>query len=525
MRTLYKFLIVAIMLGTVTSCKKFLDVNENPNDPTSATPELLLRQAIVRSAAQVVSFNTYGGRLVGYLANAGGVSGWGDLVSYNYSTGSYAGLFEGVYKVNNDLQYTINYSREDDMHNQFIAAAKVMQVYNWQNLVDVYGDVPYFNALQGATKLQPTYDKAEAIYKDLAIQLDSAMAMFNAEPTGTSQFANSDPMFNGNVSRWIKFANTIKLRLIIRADGKVDFANTSFDPMGFLQEDAMVNPGYVKQDGKQNPFWNAYAYSAGGTAVTTQYVPTPYLLSFFNGGKINDPARVDLYFQKGLATPTNQLGYQEDDAKKSLTPSGWYVLDDPTKAASATNYKKIGLLKGPDAPTPIMLASESYFLQAQGNLRGLAGVPGTAEQNYKNGILYSFKYLNKDNTGNVPSGRDYNAQFTNYYTSNTGNRLVDFSAATSDEERLEAIVTQEYIAYNMTFGHQAWFEFLRTGYPTITGPNTVANKSNTFVSIVSESSSPNKLPARILYPASEFKYNAANIPDVDKYTSKLFYAK
>lgn len=525
MRIINKLMIGALFLVTFASCKKFLDINENPNSPTTATPELLLRQAIVRTAAQVVSFNTYGGRLVGYLANAGGVSGWGAIVSYNYGTGDFAGLFEGVYKVNNDFQFVIDYSRNDAMHKQFIAAAKVMQVYNWQNLVDVYGDVPYFNALGGAENLQPAYDKAEEIYKDLAIQLDSAMAMFNAEPTGTTQFGNSDPMFNGDVSRWKKLANTIKLRLIIRANGKVNFTNTSFDPIGFLQEDAMVNPGYVKQDGKQNPFWNAYAYSAGGTAVTTQYVPTPYLLSFFNGGKVNDPVRVDLYFQKGLATPTNQLGYQEDDAKKSLTPSGWFVLDDPTKAASATNYKKIGLLKGPDAPTPIMLASESYFLQAQGNLRGLAGVPNSAEENYKKGVLYSFKYLNKDNTGAVPAGRDYQKQFDDYYTANAGNPLVDFSVATSAEQKLEAIVTQEYIAYNMMFGHQAWFEFLRTGYPTITGPNTVANKSNTFVSTVSEATGPNKLPARILYPASEYKYNAANIPDVNKYTSKLFYAK
>jgi hypothetical protein len=519
MNKLHKFLVVVVAALTMTSCEKFLDVNENPNNATTATPELILRQAVVSTASSVVNYNSYGGRLVGYYANAGGVSGWGDIVSYNYSTGTFASLFESVYKINNDLRLVVEYSRNDDQHNQFIAAAKTLQAYNFQNLVDVYNDVPYFSAMKGAEVLQPTYDKAEDIYKDLAVQLDSAIAFFNAEPKGSTRFGNSDPLFGGDVDRWIRFANTIKLRLVIRGGSKVAFENTTFDAKGFLTEDALVNPGYVRQDGKQNPFWNAYAYNAAGTAVTTQVVPTPYLLSFYNGGKINDPDRVNIVFKSGLATPTNQLGYQEDDAKKSLSPSGWFI------GTSATNYDKIGLLKGPDAPMPLMLASESYFLQAQANLRNIAGVPGTAESNYKAGILASFKYLNKDNTGSVPSTRDFATQFNNYYTANAGNRLVDFSAAATDEQKLEAIVTQQYIAYNMIFGHQAWFEFLRTGYPAISGPNSVANKSNTFVSIVSEATGPNKLPARILYPASEFKYNSGNIPSVDKYTSKLFYAK
>lgn len=519
MKKLHKFFIAALLVGSITSCKKFLDVNQNPNNATAATPELILRQAIVSTASNVVTFNNYGARLIGYYANAGGVSGWGDIISYNYTTGSFAALFESVYKINNDLQLVVNYSKQDQLHNQFIGAAKVLQAYNFQNLVDVYGDVPYFDALKGSQALQPKYDKAEAIYKDLAEQIDAALALFNAEPSGSTQFASSDPLFNGDITRWIKFANTIKLRLILRGGSKVAFTNTSFDPKGFLSEDAVVNPGYVKQDGKQNPFWNAYAYSASGTAVTTQVVPTPFVLSFYNNNKINDPDRVALVYKSGLSTPTNQLGYQGDDAKKSLTPSGWFIGN------SATDYSKIGLIKGPDAPQPIMLAAESFFLQAQGNLRGLAGVPGTAEENYKAGILASFKYLNKDNSGSVPASRNYTTQFNDYYTLNAGNRLVDFSAATSDAQKLEAIVTQAYIAYNMLFGHQAWFEYLRTGYPAITGPNTTANRSNTFVSIVSEATAADKLPTRILYPASEFKYNANNIPEVDKYTTKLFYAR
>ena len=79
---------------------------------------------------------------------------------------------------------------------------------------------------------------------------------------------------------------------------------------------------------------------------------------------------------------------------------------------------------------------------------------------------------------------------------------------------------------NMVTGHQAWFEYLRTGYPSITGANSTANKKNTFVSFASESTASSKLPTRVLYPASEYKYNAKNIPDgISAFTSKIFWAK
>src|SRR5690606_11370812 len=105
-------------------------------------------------------------------------------------------------------------------------------------------------------------------------------------------------------------------------------------------------------------------------------------------------------------------------------------------------------------------------------------------------------------------------------------KLVNFDACTTDEERLEAIVTQQYIAYNMIQGHQAWFEYQRTGYPRNVMPNTLANNKVCFSSFVSEATAADKLPTRVLYPESEFSYNSGNVPTgVDKYTSKIFWAK
>lgn len=513
-------LLALFTVVSITSCKKFLDINKNPNNPTVSTPELVLPQAIVRSATLPVSFNSYGARLVGYQANAGGVSGWGAFVSYDYTTSDFGSLFEATYKANEDLELVAQLSAKDADHNAFIAAARIMQAFNWQTLVDTYNDVPYFDALKGTGNLQPKYDKAEDIYKALADSLDFAIVTLKATATSTA-FKNSDPMFKGDIASWIKLANTIKLRLIVRGGSKVAFTNTNFDPAGFVTADVMVNPGYTKIDGKQNPTWNTWAYTAAGSAASgaSQRIPTPFALAFFDGTKMDDAKRANLFYKNGLTVPKNQLGYQESDAAKGIAPSVWFIgTDDKT-------YTKIGILKGPDAPQPIMLASESFFLQAQANVRGIAGVGGTALENFKKGVFHSFNYLEKDNTGAIPTGRDVKADTTTYFSLNNTNRLVNFELATTDEQKIEAIVSQQYVAYNQMFGHQTWFEYIRTGYPVSTGAVTQENAKRTMVSLVSVSTAPDNLPTRILYPASEFKYNDKNIPVVNKFSSKIFYAR
>ena len=511
------FVLVASV--SLMSCKKFLDVNENANSATEGTPELVLPQAIVRTASTIPNLNNFGSRLIGYQANAGGYSGWGSVVSYNYTTGDWGSIFESLYKANEDLQTVINLSRSDENHNAFIAAANIMLAYNYQTLVDVYNDVPYSEALSGAEHLQPKYDKGQDIYKALADSLDNALALLSGV-SSTTNFQNADPLFKGDITRWKKFANTIKLRLILRSNGKVTFSNTSFNDAGFLTDDALVNPGYAKIDGKQNPMWNAWAYSASGASVSVAYIPTPYILSFYDGTKALDTIRAKLVFRGGLAVPTNQLGYQGSDAKKGPTPSAWFIGN------RSTDYAQIGILKGPDMGQPLMLAAESYFLVAQANLKNIVGTPADAEANFYNGILASFRYLEKDASGNVKAGYNPQADFNKYVADNVDNPLVNFELAMSEEEKEEAIVTQEYIANNMVMAHQSWFEFLRTGYPRIVGTNSTANKKTTFVSITSEASTPNQLPTRILYPASEYKYNEPNIPTgISAFGSKIFWAQ
>ncbi|MCO5286674.1 MAG: SusD/RagB family nutrient-binding outer membrane lipoprotein [Chitinophagaceae bacterium] len=525
MKKLRIFLLASVALGlSTTSCDKFLDINTNPNSPTSATPDLILPQAIVRVAALEPSFNNYGNALVGYWANAGGFSGWGSFVSYNYTTADYSGLFSSSYKAIEDLDQVVIMSEGDASKAIYAAAAKVLQVYSFQNLVDVYNDIPYTEALKGVKGLQPKYDKAEDVYKALADTLDVAMSTLSANSTST-QFKAADKLFKGDLTKWLQFANTIKLRLILRSDGKVSFSNTSFNSAGFLKDDALVNPGYEDNSGKQSPMWGSWAYTpSGANAGSTAYIPTHYIMAMYDGTKITDPARVAMMYSKGTSVPRNQLGYQGADAQKGVVPCAWYVYtgSSPSKAGAA----KIGILKGPGQGQPLMLAAESYFLQAQANLQGIVGTSADAKANFENGIKASYNYLAKTPEGTITPGYNATTFLATYISDNATSKLVNFDACTTDEERLEAIVTQQYIAYNMILGHQAWFEYQRTGYPRNVMPNTLANNKVCFSSFVSEATAADKLPTRVLYPESEFRYNSGNVPTgVDKYTSKIFWAK
>src|SRR6478609_1824827 len=132
MKKLRIILIAGAVVFALPSCKKYLDINANPNDPTSSTPELVLPQAITRTANTVPTFNFYGAQTVGYLANGGGVSGWGSIVSYNYTTADFAGLWNTTYDILEDFQYVINNTDGKENYAYYNAAAKIMKAYNFE---------------------------------------------------------------------------------------------------------------------------------------------------------------------------------------------------------------------------------------------------------------------------------------------------------------------------------------------------------------------------------------------------------
>lgn len=536
MKKLFVYIFLTTMIMTVTSCKKFFDINKNPNRPTEGiSEEVIMPKTIVEWANFIPQASAYGEEVVGYTVNPGGVSGWGTLVSYVFGPGNWTNMWTVPYDNLTDIKVVIDKAASDQEYINYGAAAKILKAIHYQHLVDTYNNVPYSQANLGLADITPAYDNGPDIYKSIASLLDSAINDINGAADNSlvrKLSSATDPLFGGNMTKWKQLANTVKLRIIIRGGDKVAFANRTFTSDGFLTEDAVVQPGYTKVAGKLNPVYSR-TYDVAGAQVPglwQQRVPSYFVLGFYDGNKISDKYRGNLVYRSYPSPGVNMLGRdpQDESAAKVKSPNDWYVA---IGSPSATNYAGIGIIKGPSAAQPIMLATESFFLQAEGALRGI--IAGDVKALFNRGILESFKYLNKNEAGttsnlyvNRNNGKlissvgvtdtiaiNPQAEFNEYLLEglNSSNRLVDFNLATTFEQKLEAIITQKYIAMNNLFGHEAWNEYRRTKYPvSATNPTYPSKRYTSFISL--QSAAPDKgLPARIQYPQNEFTYNSENV--------------
>jgi len=516
--------ITAIVLSGVmllaTSCSKYLDINDNPNAATSATPELILPQALTYSASIVSSFNNHGAQVGGYAANAGGYGGFGTAITYNFSSSDNSGLFTSSYDLLEDYQSILNQTAGDANYSYHNAVARIMKSYHFQLLVDTYNDVPYTEALQGATKLTPAYTDAKLIYKDIASQIDSAFAAFavGAANATVKPLGTADVMFAGNITKWKQFANTLKLRILVRGNGKTTFANSTFDAAGFLTADAMVNPGYTRDNGRQNPKWNTWGWSYTGGSGNKAWMPTTFAKTFYDGIKLTDDGRGAAMYYQFPTTPTNQLGNEGTAVVSS--PEGTFWFPSTSRVGTAAG-NSTGALKGPNAGLPLITAAESYFIQAEAALKGI--ITGTPATLFTNGITASFKYLYMLPDGSYSGNPTTDAAA--YLVENDASPLVNYSLATSDAQKLEAIITQKWIALNFVNSDQSWNDYRRTGYPKVIS-TAGATAIQTFASKVSESTRADKLPTRLLYPPSEGSYNSTNVPKgISPFSSLIFWAQ
>jgi hypothetical protein len=325
-------------------------------------------------------------------------------------------------------------------------------------------------------------------------------------------------MFFGDMTRWKEFANTLKLRIMVRGNGKVSFSNNSFDPAGFLTEDALINPGYVRDNGRQNPKWESWGFGYTGSDANKAWIPNQFVFSFYDGTKLVDSGRAVALYYEYPATGTNRLGIESNSLVSSPSGSFWLPSDERTGILAGNTT---GVLKGPEAGFPVITAAESDFIQAEAIVRGIL-TTGDAETLFNDGIVASYRYLYELPDGSLAGDPDADAAI--YMSDNAGSYLVNYALAATDDQKLEAILTQKYIALNFVNSDQSWNDYRRTHYPTINSAPG-ATGVQTFASSVSESTRPDHLPTRVLYPASEGAYNSTNVPkDISPYTSLIFWA-
>ena len=502
MKNIIKFTILLAAFGLVTaSCEKWLDVNTDPNNPTTVTPDLVLPVAQHYTAYVVQNsryFNTLGNMLMANWSQSDGFSWYTDEFKYNVTSSFYDHILEVSYS-SALKQYAIVDQLEEG-YDYYKAIAKIMKSYHFQLLVDTYGDVPYSEALGRSLNATPKYDDAETIYADLMVQLNEAINLIkNADEDAQVLVpGNDDTMFGGDMDQWIKFANSVKLRILVRQSGvagksayiQTEIAAINSEGSGYITQNVGINPGYQnKIEGKQNLFWNYFGWNASGTETMDNRATcaTDYVLSKLTA--FNDP-RIDRLYEK---PSTGHLG----------VPQGLLDYDTPVIDQYMPEFVSNigpGLLKSSTMDAIIFTLAENYFNQAELANRGLISVGDQGKDLYENGITASFTYLELSAS-----------QASTYYSQ--GINLVGWNFSPN---KLNAIITQKWIAVNGITAEQSWFDYIRTGYPNDVPIPLNYNKTA-------------DRPVRLFYPASEYSSNGGNVPaqndPMEAFTDKIFWAK
>jgi len=484
MKKLIKILCVGLVITLAGCSKSFFDVNQNPNQAVTTTPELVLPSALNSTASIQITGYTFINEWLAYWCPSGSYAiSASDLSTYKETTNFGNGLWRNIYHNLEDYDY-IEQSSIAQKKPFFEAAAKIMKAYNFQQLVDMFNNVPYKDALQGTNVILPTYDGAQSIYESISLKLDTAVTLMSradAIADGTS-----DILFYGNTANWIQFANTLKLRILMRQtqmSGRTAYiqagiAKISANGGGFLTSDAGVNPGFSNSSGKQNPFW-ALNYNTAGTYINDFWRANQFPISFSQAH--NDPRYTRLY------APTASGGIYQGN-----------VIGSPTNhAANTASTFGPGILKSVAQPAIIMSASESYFLQAEASLRGF--LSGNTGNLFNQGVQASFTYLG---AGDASTYLNQNDKNTNY------------SVCITFNEQLACIIRQKWMANNSVTPFEAWADYRRLGLPADI-PLTVSP----YVDIL-------KIPFRILYSTSEYQTNPVNVATqgtIDHHTSKIFW--
>ncbi len=502
MKNTIKFAILLAAFGLLTaSCEEWLDVNTDPNNPTKVTPNLVLPVAQYYTAYVIQYsryYNTLGNMLMYNWSQSDGFSWYTDEFKYNVTSSFYRLIFETSYS-STLKQYAILDQLEDG-YDYYKAIGKIMKAYHFQLLVDAYGDVPYSEALGRSEEATPKYDDAEEIYEDLIVQLTDAIATIkNAnEDNQLLVPGDDDAMFGGDMSDWVKFANTVKLRILVRQSdlsSKASYIQTQIaainsEGSGYITADVGVNPGFQdKIAGKQNLIWDYFGWNSSGTETMDNRATcaTDYVINVLTS--FSDP-RIDRIYE----TPaTGHLG----------VPQGLLDYDTPVVDAYMPEFVSNigpGILKSSTQDAIIFTLAESYFNQAEAANKGFITVADGGQQLYESGITASFQYLGLSGS-----------QAAAYYS-----QVKDLVGWNSSTNKVEAIITQKWIAVNGITAEQSWFDYNRTGFPK-------------DIPIPLNYSKSDDRPVRLFYPASEYSSNGENVPSQNNptaaFTDKIFWAK
>ncbi len=461
MKSMNKLYIITLTSFTLLfgSCTdEFEELNENPNSPESVDPQFLLANVISVEADQ----NAYdqGFRLANYIQQFAASVEFERIDRYEMGTNSE--YWNTIFQLLSDIKSMRELQGSNEAYN---AIGDIMQSFLFSQLTDMWGDVPYtdaVNALEG--QFTPAYDTQESIYTDpetgiLVVLERAAITLENSTAS-----ISGDVLFNGDLNKWMRFANSLRLRYLMRISKRLT---------DYSEIQTLASSGKLMQSNADN------AVLPYLTSAPNQYPMTLAALGLYQEHRMtatvdsvltlwNDPRVEVLYKPTQVSINTGNpefKGLVNGQDRETIAEKGIDLNDVSLFGAIFRDVPD-----GVDAQ--FMQYSEVQFALAEAAERGY--ISGDVQTFYQAGIAASFEYYGVE----VP---------TEY--------LTQESVALSGVDNLNKILTQKWFSL-ISNGHEAWFNVRRTGIPELKpGPDNLNN---------------DKYPVRYLYPESEQATNSAN---------------
>lgn len=490
----YKFitkgLATAILsCSLLSSCSDYLDVNDNPNYPTTATPSVLLPSA----CASTVAIYGWYGSLIGtmwlqHTTQGNTTNQYNTLCNYSLTANSYNAFFTNAYaNTLPDLKDIITQSEETEAWDYWLIA-KVLTAYNYHMLTDIYEDIPFTEALDIDNNKYPSYDDSKTVvYPGILSLLDEAIAKGDdAKATQSAYIDTYDMFLYGDIDAWIGFAKNLKLKVMMRDFESNKSAIKSLLDAGDFYEDDVAFTDFENATDKGNPLYE-YNIRQLNTKENIRACHTflEYLLA-------NDDPRVVNFYEKTTAT-----GKDATDTYEGL-PCGTKPVTSIIKVTQSSRY-----LQSYDDPVYLMNKAEIYFLEAEAYAR--LGDTANAKAKYESGVTAAFDRW-ENTTGLAAS-----------FIADGGAYAFDSS---SEEAMLKCIMTQKWVSYAKANSLDGVFDRNRTGIPAISSAATVrvsdapaertltdGYELGTLVAPGSTVLQPTDFPRRMLVPNASAQYN------------------
>ena len=467
-----KILFIVLVLFVASSCTKLEDMNVDTKGTTAVPSETLFTNAQKELSDQLASINV-NTNVFKLFAQYITETTYTDEANYNIVNRNIPeNAFRNLYKdVLMDLKESAKILKSEPIPPGLIGAdldnynknkanrhavIDVLRIFTFNRLLDMFGDIPYSEALD-IDNVNPKYDDAVTIYKQLFTDLDAAIQTLN-DGAGTGSFGSADIIYNGDDAKWLMFANGLKLKMathIADAPNGIDVnkAISEAAPNVFASNDDNALFRYFGATPNTNPLYLDLVASGRADFVATNTM-VDLMLS------MDDTIRLGLYYTK---TDTST-----DDAVVKLA----FVGGDYGYSNKYSHYSHLNAtLEDPTFPCVLMDYTEIQFYLAEAADKGLGGISG-ASTYYDAAVTSSFEYWGSD----AATASTYLA--TNPY--------VD----------INSIGVQAWIGF-FNRGFFGWTSWRRLDVPTLNDPPNNNNGAGIF-------------PVRYTYPVNEQTLNGVN---------------